>query len=420
MGTGRVGQSRARRTAAALDLISFPVVHRAMLLGAAVVGRNLQAKPSLAFAPRDQPSLLSHPTHTATGQPQIPSEGGQNIESIESSRDNQSQNLLGGAGNEVGLGPNGAPLVRQPAENISVSRRRRSVAAQRPHNEPLGQGVDRLPGGENEPPVNAPTAPASLRRLAHAAKAQKTSLPQKPSETGLWSQSKRWVSQETKERAAFQKLMQTLHYMRADKSPFVPQTPAALTAFRVAQTERKSRRLSEELNRRMLQLARRKRSEAHEEPGAQPKLELFRGKTPRDGLSPVFASDTCFNKDIPCAMRVEWPSLAELKEEGEKRAARYGRYFPLPRLNIVASRILQRERAKAYNADGSIHWEKKAVKQASRFIRPVSCELELDSSPPPQLQAHELPPLLQALLDEIDETSSEDHGGSQDLKEEET
>jgi hypothetical protein len=167
----------------------------------------------------------------------------------------------------------------------------------------------------------------------------------------------------------------------------------------------------------MLQLARRKRAEAQGAPEARPKLELFEGKALPDGLSPIFASNTCFNKDVSCALQVEWPSLAELKEEGEKRAARCGRYFPLPRLNVVDSRILQLERAKAYNDDGSIHWEKKAVKHASRFIRPVSCEFELDSCPPPQLQVHELPVLLQALLDEIDETSSEDH---KDLNEEET
>ncbi|KOS22181.1 hypothetical protein ESCO_001688 [Escovopsis weberi] len=126
-----------------------------------------------------------------------------------------------------------------------------------------------------------------------------------------------------------------LHYMGADKSPFVPQTPAQLTAFKAEIAEMQQKQLKRKVS--LLQ----ERSKLKENPKGQPAKSKLQN---------------CFN-DMDATdemLRVDWPSLAELKEDGDKRAAKYGRYLPLPRMNMVELRILEKEREKAYKSDGSI------------------------------------------------------------------
>ncbi|KPM35231.1 hypothetical protein AK830_g11330 [Neonectria ditissima] len=260
------------------------------------------------------------------------------------------------------------------------------------------------------PPVNAPKAPASRRRVPQASLTFPHPPPSgSPAENGAWSQSKRWMSKETKERVAFQKMLINLHYMGADKSPFVPQTPAELTAFKLKAAECEKRKLIREVAKRMAKvdckiLAMQKDKKV-ESPTA-----LFGGKQLRDKLSPVFAAMNCFNKELPTAdnSRVDWPSLAELKEEGDKRASRYGRYFPLPRLNMIAARFASDDRDNAFNPDGSIRWEKKAVKLDIREIMPVAVDLEHKAvEPAVELRQEELPVSLQLILEHINGVQDE-------------
>ncbi|UKZ64499.1 uncharacterized protein TrAtP1_005716 [Trichoderma atroviride] len=175
-------------------------------------------------------------------------------------------------------------------------------------------------------------------------------------EVASWSQSKRWVSSETKERRAFQKMVLNLQFMKADQSPFIPKTPAELTKFKISLAEAKRQKLTKEV--KLLEEKNRNRDLAKASgsmPVSQPQVLLFNGRQMEDKLSPVFAAQNCFNKEdtAKASQRVEWPSLAELKEEGDKRA-RFGRYLPLPRMNVVAPKILEREQESAYKADGSI------------------------------------------------------------------
>ncbi|KAM0455882.1 hypothetical protein ACHAO4_003964 [Trichoderma viride] len=177
-----------------------------------------------------------------------------------------------------------------------------------------------------------------------------------PTEVASWSQSKRWVSSETKERRAFQKMVLNLQFMKADQSPFIPKSPAELTKFKISLAEAKRQKLTKEV--KLLEEKNRNRELAKASgsmPVSQPQVLLFNGRQMEDKLSPVFAAQNCFNKDDTAkeCQRVEWPSLAELKEEGDKRA-RFGRYLPLPRMNVVAPKILEREQESAYKADGSI------------------------------------------------------------------
>lgn len=296
---------------------------------------------------------------------------------------------------------------------------------------PLGPATQYLLGYINQaaqvggPPPNAPTGPASLHRPSAASNGTTQISLAKPPETGTWSQSQRWVSPETKERMALQKMMQNLHYIGADKSPFVPQTPAELTAFKIQDTEAKTKRLAEDIRRRE-SLSQRSGDvvQRHKD-----KPELFGGKDILDRLSPVFAAKSCYNDDFPLEddkqlsnkYRVDWPSLAELKEDGEKRAARYGRYFPLPRLNVVAKRVLELDQESPYNPDGTIKWGKKAVKLESHEIPPVSPAMDEGCHEIVQLKIQDLPNCLRAFLVDIGEGVSGDQENfhNKEIKEEE-
>lgn len=175
-------------------------------------------------------------------------------------------------------------------------------------------------------------------------------------EPASWSQSKRWISSETKERKAFQKMMMNLQFMKADQSPFVPKSPAELTKLRISLAEAKREKLAKEVS---ILEERNRQKELAKASGTpikpQPRVALFNGRDMEDELSPVFAVHNCFNKQdtVEVNKRVEWPSLAELKEDGDRRA-KYGRFLPLPRIKVTALQLGEREQAHAPNGDGSI------------------------------------------------------------------
>ncbi|KAM0440808.1 hypothetical protein ACHAPT_000109 [Fusarium lateritium] len=240
--------------------------------------------------------------------------------------------------------------------------------------------------------------PSSRRRTLQPANstAQPTSTAAGP-ESGAWSQSKRWTSTATKERQAFQKMTANLRYMGADQSPFVPQTPAELTAFKASFAKDEKRKLAEEVSRRVA------RAIAKAEEGEAKQLlgELLGGKIFSDHLSPVFGLNNCFNKHLPSnpLMQAEWPPLAEFKEEGDKRAGRQGRCLPLPRLNIIAARYIHRP-WEVYNPDGTIRWDKKVVQIGAHLLCAVT-QAEASITPPVELQIDTVHDLLKALLGEI-------------------
>ena len=153
-------------------------------------------------------------------------------------------------------------------------------------------------------------------------------------ESGTWSHSKSWTSLETKERQLFQRMMLNLHYIGADKSPFIPQSPAELTAYRAEAAEKKSRKLILEVTRR-LERSRFNKTEHTTAPDKHCRtMQLYGGKSIDDGLSAVLAIVTCFNSRSHLKDNDQypsWPSLAEMKEEGSRRALCGGRAFPPPR-----------------------------------------------------------------------------------------
>ncbi|RFN53200.1 40s ribosomal protein s8 [Fusarium flagelliforme] len=221
--------------------------------------------------------------------------------------------------------------------------------------------------------------------------------------SGAWSQSKSWTSFATKERQAFQKMMANLRYMSADQSPFVPQSPAELTAFKAALAESKTKKLGQEVQQRLAETNAKAIKGSNKN---EPVMEVLGGKKFEDHLSPVFAVANCFNKaQVRPPYRADWPSLAELKEEGDKRANRQGRCLPLPRMGFVASRFFDAI-DEAYNSDGSIRWDRKAVQVGLRYVCPIAGE-EHSMTPSTELQTDEAPSFLACLLHYIDAVEDE-------------
>ncbi|KAF5610397.1 uncharacterized protein FSUBG_3313 [Fusarium subglutinans] len=251
-----------------------------------------------------------------------------------------------------------------------------------------------------DPLQNAPRGPSSARQLPQTfSSTLKQTFNLNGSESGSWSQSKRWTSFATKERQAFQKMMANLRYMSADQSPFVPQSPVELTAFKANLAESKTRKLDQEVKQRLA------RTNASVDEGAetqvQPVVEFLRGKKFDDGLSPVFAASNCFStsQNQP-PYGAGWPTLAELKEEGDKRSSRQGRCLPLPKLDLV-SHTLWSETSGACSSDGAVRNDKRTVQVGSHYLCPVTPE-EPSIAPPIELQPEELPFILAELLQSID------------------
>ncbi|KHN95840.1 uncharacterized protein MAM_06202 [Metarhizium album ARSEF 1941] len=221
---------------------------------------------------------------------------------------------------------------------------------------------------------------------------------------GSWSQSKRWMSQETKERMAFHKTMQNLHHIGATNSPFIPQTPLELTALRAEMAEIRKRRLSRKVEWRTATLGRRKAiAQGLDEQDAK-LVPLLQGKKFPDNLSTVFASRNCFSEYV-ChddAQSATWPSLAELKEVGDKRSGRHERYLPLPKLSMTVKGYATCRQAYSCSANDANQSEMGAVKVDTRFMNSVSPANQTLCPRTTEMDLEELPAYLQKAIVEME------------------
>ncbi|KAF5629297.1 hypothetical protein F52700_7616 [Fusarium sp. NRRL 52700] len=265
-----------------------------------------------------------------------------------------------------------------------------------------------------DPLQNAPRGPSSARQLPQTfSSTLKQSFNLNGSESGSWSQSKRWTSFATKERQAFQKMMANLRYMSADQSPFVPQSPVELTAFKANLAESKTRKLDQEVKQRLA------RTNAGVDEGVasqvKPAVKLLHGKKFDDCLSPVFAASNCFSTSgNQPPYDAGWPTLAELKEEGDKRSSRQGRCLPLPRLDFV-SRALSSEMSEACSSDGAVRNDKRTAQVGSHYLCPVTPE-EPSIAAPNELQLDEAPFIPATLLQFINATEDDAKWAEEDKK----
>lgn len=151
-----------------------------------------------------------------------------------------------------------------------------------------------------------------------------------------------------------------------------------LATFKAEMAEASRRQLERAVRRRVTELEL-KKDVLQGVPEQTGFARLLWGRRFQDGASPVFASDNCFNESVAGQYdnRVDWPSLAEMKEESERRGGKHGRCLPWPHLNAVDPRALAAGEADVFHTDGTIRWQAKVVRPNRAFIMPVS---------PPEMQ----------------------------------
>ncbi|PFH60531.1 hypothetical protein XA68_10811 [Ophiocordyceps unilateralis] len=271
------------------------------------------------------------------------------------------------------------------------------------------------------PPVKLPKSPISTSPTSECGSSQVadtvTSIESMPSreapmaqgppggeatDSASWTRSRRWMSNEMKERVGFLKTMTNLRHIKAEKSPFVPQSLTELAAFKAEVAEANRRRLERAVGRRQAEL------QLKQGQGGAKSTEvrvgkLFRGKQFHDGKSAVFASDNCFNELTgPSETHNDWPSLTELKGEGNRRGESHHRRLPRPRQSLQLQ-----------SPDDMGHWQDKPLSSNSSnpaFIMAVSPPDVLPQplaeygpchdrwAAEPELSFHDLPGHLQATI----------------------
>lgn len=282
-------------------------------------------------------------------------------------------------------------LGDQKSQQQKPEQKPEQTQRQKPLSEPSNK--ESLSSRPGTTPPSGPTEPAARRQQ----RAERGELPPEPQvasmsktapyETRALCQSKRWVSQEAQERAAFNRLKQNLHHMGAANSPFLPQTPAALAAFHQVVADRKSQRLQKQLVEAVVRQAAAVRAGV----AGQKKPKLFGDREINDGLSAIFAQESCFNMDKLPRVLAQWPSAAEFKTAGtageDKTCARH---YPLPRMGTVD------------DGDGPVS-DGTVGQHPLGFISPVCPEDEAEQSSAPVAEFDKLHEHLQALLQEIDD-----------------
>lgn len=105
--------------------------------------------------------------------------------------------------------------------------------------------------------------------------------------------------------------------MGADDSPFVPQSAAELTSLKLSLAEERRRAIAVKVDRLTALLS--KKGSASKEPTVS---------TSKDGRPLFFSSFSRLDeKDVGAAM---WPTIVQLKEEGDRRAEGSHRHLPSP------------------------------------------------------------------------------------------
>ena len=192
----------------------------------------------------------------------------------------------------------------------------------------------RIASLECRPPPDAPLEPLAMRRRHSSNPTPKTEYNNDAPESLLWSHSKTWTSGEKKEQMTFQKTRQNLHYMGADKSPFVPQNAVEYAALKLRIAEEKSLQLSAKVDNLVARRVSKSDDTSDDKQNRAITITLLGGKNIKDGLTAVLAQHNCFNTELhgkkPIANGTVWPTIVQLKEEGDARAKGNRRRLPLP------------------------------------------------------------------------------------------
>lgn len=113
---------------------------------------------------------------------------------------------------------------------------------------------------------------------------------------------------------AYQKMRQNIHYIGADGSPFVPQTAAELAALKVTVAEERRRVIAIKVERLTMELSQK---------------GMLSRKASTKGHPLFLLKQSCFGMEDRMD-GVTWPTIAQLKEEGDWRGDGARRQLPRP------------------------------------------------------------------------------------------
>lgn len=114
---------------------------------------------------------------------------------------------------------------------------------------------------------------------------------------------------------AYQKMRQNIHYIGADGSPFVPQNAAELAALKVMMAEERRRVIAIKVERLTAELS--------EKGTLSPRTSI-------KGHSLFASTGNCFDREDNRTREGAWPTIVQLKEEGDRRADGARRQLPHP------------------------------------------------------------------------------------------
>lgn len=113
---------------------------------------------------------------------------------------------------------------------------------------------------------------------------------------------------------AYQKMRQNIRYIGADSSPFVPHTAAELAALKVTMAEERRRVIGAKVERLTAELS---------------KKGKLGPRTPIKGHSLFSLAQSCFDEEDDMNGGI-WPTIVQLKEEGDRRSEGTRRRLPHP------------------------------------------------------------------------------------------
>lgn len=121
---------------------------------------------------------------------------------------------------------------------------------------------------------------------------------------------------------AYQKMRHNLHYMGAGESPFVPQSAAELTSLKLSMTEERRRLITIKVRILTAKLSQKEDLGSIEDTALpEPGHPLFLCESSGFGAQRDGEDNTG---------PVPWPTIVQLKEEGDRRAAGTTRQLPTP------------------------------------------------------------------------------------------
>lgn len=121
---------------------------------------------------------------------------------------------------------------------------------------------------------------------------------------------------------AYQKMRQNLHYMGAGESPFVPQSAAELTSLKLSMTEERRRLIAIKVKILTAKLSQKEDLASIKETALpEPGHPLFLCESSGFGAQRDGEDNTG---------PVPWPTVVQLKEEGDRRATGTTRQLPTP------------------------------------------------------------------------------------------